>query len=65
MPRRTPMEVYIAATTDRSIRYEQRMRKAGLTKTCVWVPTHCVDALKDMAEKWRVEHEKKTADPPS
>jgi len=65
MPRRTPLEVYIAQTTDRSLRYEQRMRASGLTKACVWVPTHCVDALKEMAEKWRSEHEKQApSDPP-
>jgi hypothetical protein len=65
MPRRTPLEVYIAQTTDRSLRYEARMRAAGLTKACVWVPTHCVDALKETAEKWRADHEKAAQTAPS
>lgn len=65
MPRRTPLEVYIARETDRSVRYEQRKRDEGLTKACVWVPTHCVDALKDMAQKWRDEAAAKASPAPS
>jgi hypothetical protein len=58
MPRRTPIELHIAQTTDRSLRYEARMRASGLTKVCVWVPASRVDDLKSQAETWREEDAK-------
>lgn len=58
MPRRTPIELHIAQSTDRSLRYEARMRASGLTKVCVWVPTGRVADLKAQAETWRDEDAK-------
>ena len=57
MPRRTPLEVAIAQQTDRQAQYEQRKRKAGYTKACVWVPSERVDELKALARAWTAEKE--------
>ena len=57
MPRKTPMEALIALQTDRQAQYEKRRRDAGFTKSCVWVPTECVQQLKDMARDWCAKKE--------
>lgn len=49
MARRTPLEVFINAQTDRQAAYEKRRREAGFTKTCVWLPVEDVEAFKEMA----------------
>lgn len=51
MPRRTPLEVFINAQTDRQAAYEKRRRDAGFTKTCVWVPLEDVAEFKEMARQ--------------
>lgn len=63
MPRRTPLEVAIAQQTDRQAQYEKRKREAGLTKACVWVPSECVQQLKELARKW-CDDKEAAADPP-
>lgn len=51
MPRRTPLEVFINAQTDRQAAYEKRRREAGFTKTCVWLPAEDVAEFKEMARQ--------------
>ncbi len=61
MPRRTPLEVFINGQTDRQAQYEKRRRDAGFTKTCVWLPTECVDEWKEKARALVAEREAKRA----
>lgn len=62
MARRTPLEVAIARQTEKQARYEGKLRDAGLTKVCVWVPSHCSVELKELARQWREKHEEGQAD---
>lgn len=57
MPRRTPLEVFINAQTDRQAAYEKRRREAGFTKACAWVPAERADEFKELARKWCAEKE--------
>ena len=61
MPRRTPLEVAIAQTTEKQAKYEKRLRGSGLTKCCVWVPTAEVAAFKEAAATARAAHPAKLA----
>jgi hypothetical protein len=63
MPRRTPLEAFINAQTDRQAAYEKRRREAGYTKTCVWVPTEKVEDLKEMARAMCADKEAADAPP--
>jgi len=57
MPRRTPLEVFINAQTDRQAAYEKRRREAGYTKACAWVPAERAEEFKELARKWCAEKE--------
>lgn len=57
MARRTPLEVAIARQTEKQARYEGKLRDAGLTKVCVWVPTDFAAELKEIARAKREETE--------
>jgi phage terminase small subunit len=61
MPRRTPMEVFINAQTDRQAAYEKRRREQGLTKCCVWLPTECVEEWKEKARHLVAEKQAKAS----
>lgn len=59
--RRTPMEVFINAQTDRQAAYEKRRRDQGLTRVAVWVPLEDVQAVKDWARERLEAHEAREA----
>lgn len=53
MARRTPLEVAIAATSEKQAKYEAKLRRGGLNKVCVWVPADRANELKSLARLWR------------
>jgi len=59
MPRRTPLEAFINAQTDRQASYERRRRQQGFTKACAWVPVERADEWKEIARQWCAEKEAK------
>jgi hypothetical protein len=38
---------------DRRRRFDRRLREAGLTRLCVWVPVEDVEKMKEAARKMR------------
>lgn len=46
----TPLEQAIAVTTDRRLRYDEKMKKAGNRKLTVWVPEANADLMRQLAK---------------